>query len=90
MAQTAIDPTRPACAEDVVNLLRRLDEVSWLQVVADAQTWNKYRAGELLARPSLEPDKVERARKISRLCYGLPWWLGGTFLARGQRQKSCY
>lgn len=75
MAQTAIDPTRPMCAEEVVNLLRGLDEVSWLQVVADAQAWNRYRSGELLAHPSLEPNKVERARKISRLYYGLPWWL---------------
>lgn len=91
MAQTAIDPTRPMSAEEVVNLLRGLDEVSWLQVVADAQAWNRYRAGELLARPSLEPDKVERARKISRLYYGLPWWLREAHFwreAKGDHQKN--
>jgi hypothetical protein len=43
--------------------------------VADAQSWNRYRAGQLLANPALELNKVERAKKISRLLYGLPWWL---------------
>jgi hypothetical protein len=29
----------------------------------------------LFAEPAREPDKIERAKKISRLNYGLPWWL---------------
>jgi hypothetical protein len=62
-------------ADAVVRLLRGLDDVSWLMVVADAQAWNKYRAEQLLSNPALEKNKVERARKISRLLYGLPWWL---------------
>jgi len=28
-----------------------------------------------LSDPALEKNKVERAKKISRLLYGLPWWL---------------
>jgi hypothetical protein len=75
LADQATDPTRPLGAEAVVRLLRALDEGTWLRVVADAQSWNRYRAGQLLADPALEPNKVERAKKISRLLYGLPWWL---------------
>jgi hypothetical protein len=52
-----------------------MDEVTWLTVVADAQSWNKYRAQQFLSDPALERNKVERAKKISRLLYGLPWWL---------------
>ena len=75
LAQTATDPTRPMGAESVVRFLRGMDDVTWLTVVADAQSWNRYRAGQLLSDPSLERNKVERAKKISRLLYGLPWWL---------------
>jgi len=35
---------------------------------------NRYRAEALLADPGLEPDPVERALKISRARFGLPWW----------------
>ena len=52
-----------------------MDEMSWLRTVADAQAWNQYQAALLLAEPQREPDKVERAKKISRALYGLPWWL---------------
>jgi hypothetical protein len=75
LASTATDPTRPPCAEAVVRFLRNIDDVTWLTVVADAQSWNKYRAEQLLSDPALEKNKVERAKKISRLLYGLPWWL---------------
>jgi hypothetical protein len=75
LANQATDPNKPLGAEAVVHVLRELDEATWLQVVADAQSWNRYRAGQLLANPALELNKVERAKKISRLLYGLPWWL---------------
>jgi hypothetical protein len=75
LATPATDPTRPMGAESVVRFLRGLDDVTWLTVVADAQSWNQYRAQQLLSDPTLERNKVERAKKISRLLYGLPWWL---------------
>lgn len=75
LARPAIDPTRPASAEAVVRHLRDVDEMTWLKIVADAQAWNQYRAALLLAEPQREPDKIERAKKISRALFGLPWWL---------------
>ena len=75
LARPAIDPTRPASAEAVVRYLRDVDEMTWLKIVADAQAWNGHRANLLLAEPNREPDKVERAKKISRALFGLPWWL---------------
>ena len=58
-----------------MRFLRGMDEMAWLRTVADAQAWNQYQAALLLAEPGREPDKVERAKKISRALYGLPWWL---------------
>ena len=55
--------------------LRQLNESDWEQAVKDAMLWNRYHASRLLAYPDLEPDKIKRARKISRMSYGLPWWL---------------
>jgi hypothetical protein len=75
LASTAIDPMRPACADAVVRFLREVDETTWLQIVADAGSWNRYQSAILFAEPAREPDKIERAKKISRLNYGLPWWL---------------
>jgi hypothetical protein len=62
-------------AQQVVAFLRELDPDTWDQVISDAQAWNQYQAARLLADPSLKPDKVERAKTISRCLYGLPWWL---------------
>jgi hypothetical protein len=75
LAKTATDPTRPAGADAVVKFLRDVDEATWLQIVADAGLWNQYHAGALLADRHRETNKIERAKKISRLLYGLPWWL---------------
>lgn len=75
LAATATDPNRQSGADAVVRFLRDLDETAWLQVVADASSWNRYHAGVLFAEPFREPDKIERAMKISRLLFGLPWWL---------------
>ncbi len=75
LARPAADPNRPSGAEAVVRFLRGMDELAWLRTVADAQAWNQYHAALLLAEPQREPDKVERAKKISRALYGLPWWL---------------
>ena len=91
LAGTAIDPTRLSGAESVVRFLRGLDELTWLTVVADAQSWNKYRAGQFLSNPALERNKVERAKKISRLLYGLPWWLREAHFwreAKGERRQD--
>ncbi len=75
LARPATDPNQPAGADGVVRFLRSLDEMTWLKIVADAQAWNQYQAALLLSEPQREPDKVERAKKISRALYGLPWWL---------------
>jgi len=75
LARTAVDPMRPVCADAVVRFLRDVDVTTWLQIVADAGLWNRYQADLLLCEPGREPDKIERAKKISRLNYGLPWWL---------------
>ncbi len=75
LARTAANPSDPACAAEVVRFLRGLSAQDWQQVVLDAQAWNQYLAARLLADPSLEPNKVERAKKVSRCLYGLPWWL---------------
>ncbi len=76
LAREAADPNRDVdAARPVVTFLRSLSEEDWSQVVADAQAWNHYHAARLLAMPEKEPDRVERAKKISRALYGLPWWL---------------
>ncbi|NUM48011.1 MAG: hypothetical protein HUU38_25175, partial [Anaerolineales bacterium] len=59
-----------------------LDDPTWQDLVADAQAWNRYQAARLLADPAHEPDKVARAKKISRCLYGLPWWLREAFYWR--------
>ncbi|MEW5891362.1 MAG: type IV secretion system DNA-binding domain-containing protein [Pseudomonadota bacterium] len=75
LARSAVDPDDPGCAAEAVKFLRGLSESDWEQAVAEAQAWNQYYAARLLAEPSLVPDRIERARKISRALYGLPWWL---------------
>lgn len=75
LAQSATDPDDPMSAREVVTFLRNLNEMDWLTVVADAGSWNRYQASRLLSDPSLEPDRITRAKKISRGLYGLPWWL---------------
>lgn len=75
LAKTANDPEDLRGALDVVKFLRGLSGQDWEQVVTDAQSWNQYQAGRLLANPDLVPHHTERARMISRTLYGLPWWL---------------
>ena len=75
LARGANDPGNPDTARQVVQFLRDLDNDTWDQIVQDAGAFNRYQAGRLLADPSLVPDKVERAKTISRCLYGLPWWL---------------
>jgi hypothetical protein len=75
LARTATDPDDPGGAVEVVRFLRGLSRSDWEQVVLDVQAWNQYQAARLLADPSSVPDRIERAKKISRALYGLPWWL---------------
>jgi hypothetical protein len=75
LAKSAADLDDLARARGVVSFLRELGSDEWEQVVSDAQAYNRYQAGRLLADPSLVSDKVERAKMISRCLYGLPWWL---------------
>ena len=75
LAKSAVHPNAPASSVEVVGFLRKLDEPDWEQAVKDAMAWNRYHANRLLAYPDLEPDKVVRAKKISRMSYGLPWWM---------------
>jgi hypothetical protein len=74
-ARTATNPDDPECAAEVVSFLRGLSQQDWEQAVAEVQAWNQYHAARLLADPNLVPDHIERAQKISRALYGLPWWL---------------
>ena len=82
LAKEAGDPNDLRAADPVVAYLRAMDTPTWQGVVQDAMAWNKYQAHRLLADPSLEPDKVARAKKISRGLYGLPWWLREAFYWR--------
>ncbi len=82
LAKEAADPNDLRAADPVVTYLREMDEPTWQGVVSDAMAWNRYHAHRLLADPSLEPDKVARAKKISRGLYGLPWWLREAFYWR--------
>jgi hypothetical protein len=75
LARGTGDPNDLTVAQPVVDYLRALDDPIWDQVVTDAMNWNRYQAARLLSDPNLEPDKVERALKVSRCLYGLPWWL---------------
>jgi len=75
LARDASNPDDPQGAAEVVKFLRGLSQQEWERVVADAQAWNQYQASRLLNHPDLVPDPLERARKISRALYGLPWWL---------------
>jgi len=75
LARGLSEPEDVAAAREVVAFLRGLSEADWQQVVADAQAWNQYHAARLLAEPEREPDPVLRAKKVSRMLYGLPWWL---------------
>lgn len=88
LAQNATDPDDPTCASEVVTFLRALNDMDWLRVVADAGIWNRYQVSRLLANPALEPDRVQRARKISRGLYGLPWWLREAHYWRESRGVS--
>ena len=91
LAATADDPMRPAGADAVVRFLRGVNETTWLQIVADAGAWNRHHAALFLAEPKREPDKIERAKKISRLIYGLPWWLREAHFwreAKGDHQEK--
>ncbi len=69
------NPNDLRAARKVVQHLRKMDTATWEGIVADAMAWNQYHAARLLSEPEREPDKVERALKISRCTYGLPWWL---------------
>ncbi len=75
MARGLADPEDVAAAREVVAFLRSLSEEDWRQVVRDARAWNRYHAARLLAEPHRVPDRAERPRRISRMLYGLPWWL---------------
>lgn len=75
LAKDAFNPDSPVDNVPVIQHLRKVDDDAWAQVVSDAMAWNRYQAGRLLADPNLVPDRVERAKMISRSLYGLPWWL---------------
>ena len=75
LAKDAFDPDAAVDNVPVIQHLRKIDDDAWAQVVRDAMVWNRYQAGRLLTDPNLVPDRVERAKMISRSLYGLPWWL---------------
>jgi hypothetical protein len=88
LARTATDPEDLNGSQEVVDFLRELDKDTWNQVINDAEQYNRYQAGRLLADPALIPDKVERARAVSRCLYGLPWWLREAHYWRVMRGKK--
>ena len=75
LAKDAFDPDSAVDNVPVIQHLRKVDDDTWAQVVHDAVNWNRYQAGRFLADPQLEPDRIKRAKKISRALYALPWWL---------------
>lgn len=75
LARDATNPNAPVDNTPVIQHLREVEPDVWAQIVRDEVSWNRYEAGLLLARPELESDRVERAKKISGSIYGLPWWL---------------
>jgi hypothetical protein len=75
LAQDARNPDAPVDNTPVIQHLRKVDDETWAQLVRDAIVWNRYQAALLLARPELEPNRIERAKQISGALYGLPWWL---------------
>lgn len=74
-ARAATNPDDPTCAAEIVTFLRSLSQQDWEQAVTEVQAWNQYYATRVLVNPDLIPDHIERAKKISRALYGLPWWL---------------
>jgi hypothetical protein len=74
-AVNATNPDDPSGAREVITFLRGLSQEDWQRAVKEIQMWNQYYARRLLAHPERVPDPVERAKKISRAQYGLPWWL---------------
>ena len=75
LAQQTGHPDQVETAREVLRFLQELDNDTWDQVVCDAQAANRHMAALLLSDPERVPDKVARARMISRCLYGLPWWL---------------
>ncbi|MCB0078816.1 MAG: ATP-binding protein [Anaerolineales bacterium] len=60
--------------ESVLGDLVRVDPVSFRALVTAQVAANRQAAHTLLTQPEREPDPVQRALKVSRARYGLPWW----------------
>ena len=60
--------------EALLEELSALTNDEFAQLVNQQVAANRYAAQQLLTRPELEPDPVQRALSISRAKHGLPWW----------------
>jgi hypothetical protein len=67
----ASDPTRAARA---IGELSKMDAPTFQTMVQAQWEQQEYERYTLLERPELEPHPVQRALRISRNRFGLPWW----------------
>lgn len=65
----------PVKARAAINLLSGLTTDVFASVVCSQWEQQACEKEQLLAYPDLEPDPVERALRISRAQFGLPWWM---------------
>lgn len=60
--------------EQAIAALAGMDDREFREAVRAQIAFGRYRAEVLLADPDAEPDPVQRALKVCRALYGLPWW----------------
>jgi hypothetical protein len=65
----------PKKARQAIGLLTDLTPEAFAAVVCAQWEQQAYEKEQLLSCPDLEPDPVERALRISRAQFGLPWWM---------------
>ena len=65
------DPKKATLA---IAALSRLADADFQAIVAAQWEQQRYEKEQLLLTPELEPNPVERALRISRAQFGLPWY----------------
>jgi len=65
----------PKKAMQAIVTLKQLTDDAFQSVVESQWEQQKYEVQHLLRYPELEPNPVERALRVSRAQFGLPWWM---------------
>jgi hypothetical protein len=68
--------------EKAVDRLRGMDKATFHGLVAEEEAANYWRAMTLLAEPHRIPNTRDRAIKISKHLWGLPWWMREAYYRR--------